>query len=87
MPMNLNQVQELIKKAIPEAHVAINDLVGDGDHLQAIVVSKNFEGKSLLEQHQMILNPLRESLKAELHALTLKTYTPQQWEKTKGKKL
>lgn len=87
MPMNLNQVQELIEKAIPEAHVSINDLVGDGDHLQVIVVSQKFEGKSLLEQHQMILTPLRESLKTDLHALTLKTYTPQQWEKMKGKKL
>lgn len=87
MPMDINKVQDLIKKAIPEAYVSINDLVGDGDHLQAIVVSQKFEGKSLLEQHQMILNPLRESLKAELHALTLKTYTPSQWEKTKGKKL
>src|SRR3990167_8305207 len=54
MPMNPRQVEELISKELPGCEVTVQDLVGDGDHLQAVVVSSLFEGKGLLEQHQMV---------------------------------
>ncbi|MBX7149350.1 BolA family transcriptional regulator [bacterium] len=83
MPMDLTVVKNMIEQALPGSQVTINDLVGDGDHLQAIVVSDLFKGKMLIAQHQMVLNPLREKLKGELHALTLKTYTTEEFEKFK----
>lgn len=81
MPMDIREIQHLIEKALPGAQVMVQDLVGDGDHLQAIVISDRFEGKTLLQQHQMVYTPLRETLKDRLHALGLKTYTPEQWKK------
>lgn len=80
MPMNLNEVKDLIEAALPESQVAVRDLVGDGDHLEAIIVSDLFDGKSLLQQHQMVMAPLNEALKGQLHALKIQTYTPDQWE-------
>ena len=81
MPMNPRQVEELISKELPGCEVTVQDLVGDGDHLQAVVVSSLFEGKGLLEQHQMVYGALKGVLKETLHALALKTYTPEQWKK------
>lgn len=81
MPMNPSEIQQMIEKALPGSNVQVQDLVGDGDHLQAIVVSSLFEGKGLLQQHQMVYGALKETLKEKLHALALKTYTPEQWEK------
>ena len=79
MPMDTREIQALIEKALPGSSVTVEDMVGDGDHLQAIVVSELFEGKTLLQQHQMVYTPLKETLKEKLHALGLKTYTPSQW--------
>ncbi|MFO1518580.1 MAG: BolA family transcriptional regulator [bacterium] len=79
--MDTREIQKLIEQALPGAQVAVQDLVGDGDHLQATVVTPLFEGKTLLQQHQMVYSPLREALKEKLHALALKTYTPEQWSK------
>ena len=83
MPADLRHIRELIQNALPGAEVQVSDLVGDGDHLQAVVVSELFNGKSRLEQHQMVYGALGEMLKEQLHALALKTYTPEQWEKIK----
>jgi acid stress-induced BolA-like protein IbaG/YrbA len=82
MPMNPLEIKKLIESALPGSQVVVEDTVGDGDHLQAIVVSNQFEGKTLLQQHQMVYGPLRETLKEKLHALGLKTYTPEQWKKS-----
>lgn len=81
MPMNPKMVEELIAKGLPGSQVTVQDLVGDGDHLEAVVVSPLFEGKGLLEQHQMVYGALKGALKENLHALALKTYTPEQWKK------
>ena len=81
MPMNPRDIKRMIESALPGSQVVVEDTVGDGDHLQAIVVSEQFQGKTLLQQHQMVYGPLREALKEKLHALGLKTYTPEQWKK------
>jgi len=58
------------------------DLTGGGDHFQVLVVSPAFEGKGLVDQHQMVYGVLREALGSErIHALALKTYTPDQWQR------
>ncbi|OGQ06635.1 MAG: hypothetical protein A3G32_01945 [Deltaproteobacteria bacterium RIFCSPLOWO2_12_FULL_40_28] len=83
MAIEISVLTHLIEKALPGAKIMVKDLVGDGDHLQATVIATQFEGKTLLEQHKMVLNPLKENLKERLHALSVKTYTLDQWNKNK----
>lgn len=70
-----------IVAGIPDAKVEVNDLRGDNNHLQIKVVSDAFIGKRLIQQHQMIMNLLQDSLKSELHAVILKTSTFEQTQK------
>lgn len=77
------QVEEMIKAAIPDAQVQVQDLTGGGDHYQVIVVSSQFEGKGRVKQHQLVYNSVRDAMSSEaIHALALKTYTPQTWQAT-----
>ncbi len=74
------QVKAMIQTELPDALVQIQDLTGGGDHYQAIVVSSKFEGKTLVQQHQLVYKAVRQAMATEaIHALTLKTYTPQAW--------
>lgn len=76
MPMDPNEIVTLIKEGIPEAQVRIEDLRGDGDHYAAYVVSPAFEGKTRVQQHQMVYQALQGRMGGELHALALQTATP-----------
>ncbi|MBT3793236.1 MAG: BolA family transcriptional regulator [Rhodospirillales bacterium] len=76
MAMDPSEIETLIKEALPDAEVTIQDLAGDGDHYAATVVSASFEGKSRVAQHQMIYTALQGRMGAELHALALKTSAP-----------
>ena len=79
--MNPDRVQEMIKSALADARVEVRDLTGGGDHYEAIVVSSAFEGKSLVKQHQLVYGALQQAMASEaIHALALKTYTPEAWE-------
>lgn len=73
MAMDSGQIERLIKEAIPDAEVRIEDLRGDGDHYAAYVVSAAFKGKTRVEQHQMVYQALRGKMGSELHALALQT--------------
>jgi len=73
MPMTKESIEELIIQSIPDAKVSIEDLRGDGDHYSAIVVSKSFDGKSMIQQHKMVYESLQGKMGNELHALELKT--------------
>ena len=75
MPMSQKQIEELIKESIPDSHVIIEDLKGDGYHYSATVISKSFIGKNKIEQHKMVYNSLKGKMGNELHALMLKTKT------------
>ncbi|MBE9099940.1 BolA family protein [Vacuolonema iberomarrocanum] len=78
-----NQVESMIKAALPDAEVQIQDLTGGGDHYQAVVVSSAFEGKTLVQQHQMVYRAVGTAMSTEeIHALALKTYTPESWAQT-----
>ncbi|MGK2739315.1 BolA family protein [Tepidicaulis sp. LMO-SS28] len=76
MAMSAREIEQLIKEALPDASVEIQDLAGDGDHYAAVVVSKAFEGKSRVQQHQMVYKALRGQMGDALHALALQTSTP-----------
>jgi len=75
MAMTKDNIEELIIQSIPDAKVTIEDLRGDGDHYSAIVVSKSFDGKSMIQQHKMVYESLKGKMGNELHALMLKTKT------------
>lgn len=78
--VNPDQVQDMIKSSLPDADVQILDLTGGGDHYQAVVVSSAFEGKTLVQQHQIVYRAVQDAMASnDIHALALKTYTPEQW--------
>jgi len=70
------EIEALIKAALPDAQVTIEDLAGDGDHYAATVVSEAFKGKSRVQQHQIVYAALRGRMGGELHALALQTSVP-----------
>jgi len=76
MPMAADDIERLIKVAIPDADVSIRDLAGDGDHYAARVVSGSFAGMSRIKQHQAVYAALGGRVGGELHALQLETAVP-----------
>lgn len=76
MAMPAAEIEALIKVALPDAQVAIEDLAGDGDHYLARVSSSAFAGKSRVQQHKMVYEALGGRMGGELHALQLVTSVP-----------
>jgi stress-induced morphogen len=76
MAMQPAEIEALIKAALPDAVVTIEDLAGDGDHYAATVVSEAFRGRSRVQQHQLVYAALRGRMGGELHALALQTSAP-----------
>ena len=76
MAMSGEEIERLIKQALPDAHVVVVDLAGDGDHYAARVSSRAFEGKSRVQQHQMVYQALQGEMGGALHALALETSVP-----------
>ncbi len=76
MAMQPAEIEALIKAAMPDALVTIEDLAGDGDHYAATVVSEAFRGKSRVQQHQIVYAALQGRMGGELHALALQTSAP-----------
>jgi stress-induced morphogen len=74
--MDAREIESLIKAAIPDATVEIQDLAGDGDHYAATVTSEVFRGKSRVQQHQMVYSALQGRMGGALHALALTTVAP-----------
>jgi stress-induced morphogen len=77
MPMAAEDIEALIRQAIPDAEVTIRDLAGDGDHYAARVVSPSFAGLSRIRQHQAVYSALGGRVGGELHALQLETAVPE----------
>jgi stress-induced morphogen len=76
MAMDAGEIERLIKATFPDAQVAIEDLAGDGNHYAAHVVSAAFQGKSRVQQHQMVYAALQGKMGGDLHALALQTAVP-----------
>ena len=76
MAMEAGEIERLIKETFPDAQVTIEDLRGDGDHYACHVLSAAFEGKTRIQQHQMVYEALQGRMGNELHALALQTGTP-----------
>ncbi len=78
--MEINEIKMLIEQGLPGARVEIE---GDGRHFSAIVISEEFAEKNLVQQHQLVYKALGGRVGTDIHALTIKTWTPGQWEQQK----
>ena len=78
-------LEERIRQGVGDvSHMVVKDLTGTKDHWEALVVSEAFSGKSPIEQHQMVYAALGELMAGPVHALALKTYSPESWAKQEG---
>jgi stress-induced morphogen len=76
--MAASEIEALIKAALPDANVTVEDLAGDGDHYAASVVSSAFRGLPRVKQHQLVFQALGGRMGGQLHALALQTSVPDQ---------
>ena len=76
MPMSAAEIESMIKEALPDAEIVIEDLAGDGDHYRANVISEAFKGKTRVQQHQLVYDALKGNMGGVLHALALQTSAP-----------
>ena len=77
MAMKSAEIERLIREAMPDAQVRIEDLRGDGDHFAAYVTSQSFQGKTRVQQHQLVYQALKGAMGEQLHALALQTSIPE----------
>jgi acid stress-induced BolA-like protein IbaG/YrbA len=75
------QIEGWIREGLSCEHVAVQ---GDGHHFEAVIVSPAFRGRSRVQQHQQVYAALGERMGAEIHALSMQTYTPEDWRKQNG---
>ncbi len=74
-----SEIKRLIEAALPGAVASIADDAGDGEHFSGEVMSPSFAGQSLVQQHQAVYRALGRHMGTDIHALQLKTYTPEAW--------
>ena len=74
--MQASELQALIKAGLPDAEVVVR---GEGDHFEAVVVSRQFAGRSMVQQHRLVYASLGDRMGGEIHALALRTLTPEDW--------
>ena len=73
MGLKLEEIESLIKEALPDAQITIEDLAGDENHYSATIKSKVFTGKSKIDQHKLVYKALKGKMGNELHALAINT--------------
>ena len=76
--METQRIREMIERGISTSFVEVE---GDGTHFQAVVVSEQFRGKPPIERHKLVYAALGDAMESEIHAISIKTYTDDQWEK------
>ena len=81
--MTLQEIKQTIEQAVPNSTAYVLDPMNDGEHLQAFVISPIFAGMLLIKQHQMVMKPLKDAFATSVHALALKTFTPERWNEVK----
>lgn len=77
MMLSAKQVQEYIQQGLVCDHVEVRG--EDGQHFEAVVVSQQFSGKNMVQQHQLVYQALGDRMRQEIHALSLRTFTPEAW--------
>lgn len=74
-----DRIRALLEQQLPDCTAVVLDPANDGAHFQAEVTSSAFAGRNRVQQHQLVYQALGEHMRADIHALQLKTYTPDQW--------
>jgi acid stress-induced BolA-like protein IbaG/YrbA len=69
-------IQQSIAAGLACEHV---EVIGDGQHFQAVVVSSEFSGKNRVQRHQLVYRALGDRMREEVHALSMRTLTPEEW--------
>ena len=69
-------IEESIRGGLSCTHVEVR---GDGAHFEAVIVSTEFKGLSRVRQHQLVYSALGDRMREEIHALSMKTYSPEEW--------
>ncbi|MDO9206497.1 BolA family protein [Methylotenera sp.] len=75
--LSAQQLENYITQHLGCEHIKV--LGDDGTHFEAVIVSAAFIGKSMVQQHQLVYSALGDRMRSEIHALSMKTYTPEQW--------
>lgn len=75
--LSATQLESYIRQDLACDYIKV--LGDDGTHFEAIIVSPTFTGKSMVQQHQLVYGALGDRMRAEIHALSMKTYSPQKW--------
>ena len=70
-------IKQNIEQGMPVTYLSVT---GDGAHFEAVVVSEEFTGKSRVQRHQRVYQTLGDRMREEIHALSMKTFTPQEWQ-------
>jgi acid stress-induced BolA-like protein IbaG/YrbA len=71
-----SSIEDSIRAGLPVTHLTVS---GDGAHFEAVIVSPSFAGLSRVKQHQLVYGALGERMREEIHALSMKTYSPEEW--------
>ena len=82
--MPIEELNAMLEGAFPGDEIRLSSPMEDNNHFQLVVVSPKFDGKTMVEQHQMVYQAIGDSMREAVHALALKTYTPDQWARTGG---
>ena len=84
--MELAEIERLVEEGIEDADATASNTrhEEDEDHFAVLVVSPAFEGETLVQQHQMVYDALGEHMTTDIHALEVKTYTPEEYERLEG---
>lgn len=77
-----DQIKQYIQNDLPCEYIRVDG--DDGQHFEAIIVSAEFNGKRTVQQHQLVYKALGERMGGEIHALAMKTFTPEEWRKQAG---
>ncbi|TSA49064.1 MAG: BolA/IbaG family iron-sulfur metabolism protein [Nitrosomonadales bacterium] len=78
--LSAEAVKSYIMQGLPCDYVAVRG--EDGQHFEAVIVSPQFSGKNMVQQHQLVYQALGERMREEIHALSMRTFTPEDWAKT-----
>jgi len=80
--VDIGELEQQVAAAFPAAQIEVADTTGGGDHFAVLVVSDRFEGLPLLRRHRLVYDALGDLMRADIHALSLRTLTPTEHEDT-----
>jgi acid stress-induced BolA-like protein IbaG/YrbA len=79
----VEHVEAVLRARFADAEIRVGSFTGEGDHVEARIVSSEFDGKGMVERHRMVYAALGDAMKSAIHALTLRTLTPAEFAKEK----